>query len=202
MDQLLEYLDKNGFSPHLCSSTKDARQKIIDLIPAGALIGIGGSQTIRQLGMVEILLKQGHKVYDNWDNSLNPTELREVMFHHLSCDVFLTSTNALTRDGKLINTDNTGNRVAAMIYGPRHVILVAGVNKIVDSIEDGFLRIKQIVAPHNSKRRQGQTPCAIDGMCTDCNSPDRICRVNMILDKKTQGVDTFSIILVNEDLGC
>jgi hypothetical protein len=119
----------------------------------------------------------------------------------LTAEYFLTSTNALTQDGKLVNTDNTGNRVAAMIYGPRHVICVAGRNKVVDDLEAAFDRIKNKAAPMNTKRRQDKTPCVKTGKCEDCSSPARICRVTTILDRKTKGVDTFTVILVDQDLG-
>ena len=104
-------------------------------------------------------------------------------------------------DGKLINIDNTGNRVAAMIFGPEHVNAVVGKNKIVADVHEAVFRTKNHVAPANTKRRNDKTPCAADGKCHDCDSPDRLCRVTSILEKKTRGVAKFTVILVAEELG-
>jgi NAD-dependent dihydropyrimidine dehydrogenase PreA subunit len=140
-------------------------------------------------------------VYDYWLPDGSPEERLRVCRKQISAPVFLTSVNAVTLDGKLVNIDNTGNRVAAMIFGPEHVIAVVGRNKIVADVHEAVFRIKNHVTPANVRRRNDTTPCAADGKCHDCDSPARLCRVTAILEKKTRGVGRFTVILVEEDLG-
>jgi hypothetical protein len=140
-------------------------------------------------------------VHDIWQEGLSPKETKEIMFKHFTATSFLTSTNTITQDGKLVNIDNTGNRVAAMIFGPQHVIVVAGKNKIVANVDEALQRIKESAAPVNAQRRQDKTPCAVTGKCEDCTSPHRICRVTTVLERKTRGVGAFSVIIVGETLG-
>lgn len=201
MDQLMDRLEKNGFTPHRCLTGRDARALVLDLIRPGEDVGVGGSETIRELGLIEALRLRGHTVHDHWEPGLTPEQIRRVKDRHLTCAAFLTSTNAITMDGTLVNTDNTGNRVAAMAYGPRHVIVVAGANKIVENVREGIDRIRREAAPQNTRRRGDRTPCAATGVCGDCNSPDRLCRITTIIEKKTGGVGEFSVILVDEPLG-
>lgn len=118
----------------------------------------------------------------------------------LTCDLFLTSTNALTLTGNLVNIDGTGNRAASMFFGPRKIIIIAGRNKIVGSIEEGLNRIKMYAAPANARRLNLSTPCASTGFCADCNSPERICRITTILERKPLLTD-IHVLVVNEDLG-
>jgi hypothetical protein len=117
-----------------------------------------------------------------------------------SADIFLSSTNAITEDGKLFNVDATGNRVGAMFIGPKKTIIVAGVNKIVKDVEAAEKRLKEWVAPQNIKRLNRKTPCAETGVCADCSSPDRICNIYVVLAKKPSRTDIV-VILVGERLG-
>ncbi len=194
-------LGKNGFQASFVETAVAAKAMVLGMISPGAPVGVGGSVTIRQLGLIEGLRQQGHEVYDHWQAGLSPEEIREIKLHHLSSPFFLTSSNAITRDGKLVNIDNTGNRVAAMVFGPQHVIVVAGQNKIVADVAEALKRIKEKVAPVNAQRRQDKTPCAVTGKCEDCQSPHRLCRVTSILERKTKGIETFSVIIVAETLG-
>ncbi len=199
--EVMANLKKHGFQASFAETAADAKDMVLGLISPGAPVGVGGSVTIRQLNLIEILRQQGHEVYDHWQPGLSPEEIREIKLHHLTSPFFLTSTNALTQDGKLVNIDNTGNRVAAMIFGPQHVIVVAGKNKIVANVEQALKRIKEEVAPENTRRRGDKTPCAVTGKCEDCESPHRLCRVTSILERKTKGIKTFSVIIVGETLG-
>jgi L-lactate utilization protein LutB len=194
-------LNKHGFQAKYVETAAEAKDMVLGLITPGAPVGVGGSVTIRQLNLIETLRQQGHEVHDHWQEGLSPEEVREIKLHHITSPFFLTSANAITQDGKLVNIDNTGNRVAAMIFGPRHVIMVASKNKIVASVDAALHRIKEQVAPVNAQRRQDKTPCAVTGKCEDCSSPHRLCRVTSILERKTKGVGTFSIIIVGETLG-
>lgn len=194
-------LVKNGFQASFAETAVAAKAMVLGMIPPGTPVGVGGSVTIRQLWLIEALRQRGHEVYDHWQAGLSPEEIREIKLHHLTSPFFLTSSNAITQDGKLVNIDNTGNRVAAMIFGPQHVIVVAGKNKIVANVDEALKRIKEEVAPINAQRRQDRTPCAVTGKCEDCASPHRLCRVTAILERKTKGVGVFSVIIVGETLG-
>ncbi|MGD8984426.1 MAG: lactate utilization protein [Desulfobacteraceae bacterium] len=201
MDKLLDKLRKNGMDASFVSTGEQARAKVLDMIPTNAKVGIGGSVTIRQLGLIEALRDRGNEVYDHWQPGLSKDERLAVAKKHLSADYFLSSSNALAMDGKLVNTDNTGNRVSALVFGPQHVIVVLGTNKIVQTVEEGIKRIKETAAPLNCQRRDDDTPCAKGKDCPDCNSPDRLCRVTSIIEKKTKGIGTLSVIIVREELG-
>jgi hypothetical protein len=124
-----------------------------------------------------------------------------LMRRQLTCDLFLSGTNALTLSGELVNIDATGNRVAAMFFGPRKVIVVAGRNKLVDgTVHDAIQRVKNRATPPNSRRLNFKTPCASTGFCSDCNSPDRLCRVTTVIDRKPRFTDV-RVLVVNADLG-
>ena len=201
MDELLNTLKKNGMDALFVPTGEQARAKVLDMIPMNAKVGIGGSITIRQLGLIEALRNRGNEVYDHWQPGLSKEERLAVAKKHVSADYFLSSSNALTKDGKLVNTDNTGNRVSALVFGPEHVIVVLGTNKIVETVEEGMKRIKETAAPLNCQRRKDDTPCANGKDCPDCNSPDRLCRVTSIIEKKTKGIGTLSVIIAGEKLG-
>ena len=194
-------LAKNGFEVLAVLNAEEARKAVLDMIPAGADIGLGGSMTIRGLKLDALLRERGHEVHDHWLPGLDPEEVRQALRRQISSQVFLTSVNAVTADGKLVNIDNTGNRVAAMAFGPEHVIAIVGKNKIVADVHEAVFRVKNRAAPANVKRRSGSTPCVMDGSCHDCDSPGRLCRITSILEKKTRGVGRFTVILVEEDLG-
>ncbi len=197
----MKNLVKNGFQASFAENAAAAKAMVLAMITPGAAVGVGGSVTIRQLHLIETLRRQGHEVYDHWQEGLSPEEIREIKLHHVTSPFFLTSTNAITQDGKLVNIDNTGNRVAAMIFGPQQVIVVAGKHKIVADVDQALQRIKEIVTPLVARRRRDNTPCAVTGKCEDCDSPHRLCRATTILERKTMGVGTFSVIIVGEDLG-
>jgi hypothetical protein len=171
-----------------------AAKIVLDMIPLKARVGLGGSMTIRQIGLRDQLIKRGN--IDITQPRLLPPEERRRLYS----DILLTSSNAVTLDGKLVNIDATGNRVARMIYGPQKVILVIGKNKIVPDVEKAINRIKNIIAPYHGMTMGIQAPCAIDGQCTDCKSPGRICNITTIIEKKPRMTE-FAIVLVNQDLG-
>ena len=201
MEEILKKLESNGIIPSYFATKEAAKEEILKRIPLEATVGIGGSVTLREMDILDSLAERGTEYFDHWKPGLSKEEIMEVKRKQVTADYFLTSTNALTRDGKLVNIDNTGNRVAAMIFGPKHVIVVAGENKIVDDFPAAIKRIKEKVVPRNTSRRGDDTPCAKGRPCTDCNSPDRLCRVTSIIEKKTRGVETFSVVIVGEPLG-
>jgi len=198
--QLIENLRKNGFEVLYAESREEAKEKILNLISPNDKVGVGGSITIRELGLIEALSQRGNVVVHHWRKGLSREEVGEVLKEELNSDVFLTSSNAVTMDGKLVNMDMTGNRVSAMIFGPNKAIVAVGINKIVEDVEGAIERIRKVAAPLNAKRIGAKTPCVKTGYCTDCDSPDRICRVTTIIEKKPSRSD-ITVVLINEELG-
>jgi len=193
-------LKANGFEVIYADNSKEALDKVMFLIPKEAKVGIGGSVTVRDIGLVEAIEKQNNTVFMDWGKPVELKEKLKVRKEALTSDVYLTSSNAITLQGQLVNIDGTGNRVSAMIFGPKKVIIVAGANKLVDTLDEALARIRNIAGPLNAKRLNKKTPCALTGKCTDCNSPDRICKITVILEKKPSLSD-ITIVLVGENLG-
>ncbi|MGB6369992.1 MAG: lactate utilization protein [Atribacterota bacterium] len=196
----LTALKANGFEVIYADNAREALGKVMFLIPKEAKVGIGGSVTVRDIGLVEAIEKQGNTIFMDWGKPLELKEKLKVRKEALTSDVYLTSSNAITLQGQLVNIDGTGNRVSAIIFGPKKVIIVAGANKLVDTLDEAFARIRNIAGPLNGKRLNLKTPCALTGKCTDCNSPDRMCKITVILEKKPDLSD-ITIVLVGENLG-
>ena len=194
-------LQGNGFTSLYCATPQAAADYIIAGAADAVTIGFGGSMSIVSLGVENVLREQGKELLNHASSSLSRDEKMEVMRRQLTCDLFLTGCNALTLNGELVNIDATGNRVGAMFFGPRKVIVVAGRNKLVDGTpQDAITRIKAWATPPNSKRLNFKTPCAATGFCNDCNSPDRLCRVTSIIDRKPRFTDVH-VLVVNTELG-
>lgn len=193
-------LQKNGFQTTFCPTTADAIESIIKLIPVTATVGFGGSLTLQQLGIWEMLVARGNTTYNHSRPGLTREEILETRRKQLTCEIFLTGTNAITRDGKLVNTDGIGNRVAAMIFGPKQTFVIAGVNKIVQDCAEAKKRIKEIAAPMNSRRLNLPNPCVESGSCMDCQGPTRICNVTTVIEK-CPSYSKIHVFLIGEPLG-
>ena len=193
-------LQANRFEAAFLHGGHDAVRQIMSIIPENAAVGIGGSKTIETLGLAELLKDRGNTVM--WHNEPGLTPEQSAAYRHgqLSCDVFLTSANAITLNGEIVNRDGVGNRVAAMIFGPKKVIIVAGVNKLVENLEAAEVRIKTVAAPLNNKRLNRPNPCVKTGVCTDCSTPTRICNVTTILNKRPS-LTEMTVLIVGEELG-
>lgn len=196
----VESLKKNGFTAVYCTTRKEAVDYIVNQAKEAFTIGFGGSMTLVELNVAEVLKEMGKELLNHNAPNLSSEEKMAIRRRQLTCDLFLTSTNALTLTGNLVNIDGTGNRAASMFFGPRKIIIIAGRNKIVGSIEEGLNRIKMYAAPANARRLNLSTPCASTGFCADCNSPERICRITTILERKPLLTD-IHVLVVNEDLG-
>ena len=196
----LTALKANGFEVLYADNSKEALDKVMSLIPKEAKVGVGGSVTVRDIGLVEAIERQGNTIFMDWEKPIELKEKIKVRKEALTSDIYLTSSNAITFQGQLVNIDGTGNRVSAMIFGPKKVIIVAGVNKLVDTLDEALARTKNITSPLIGKRLNLKAPCVLTGKCTDCNSPDRMCRVTVILEKKPRLSD-ITIVLVGENLG-
>ncbi len=198
--KVVDALTKNNFSATYVPAHQEALNQIIDLIPADATVGIGGSWTIQELGLASTLAARGNVVFNHNKPGLTPEQSMEIRRKQLTADVFLTGSNAVTLDGKLVNVDGAGNRVAAMIFGPKKVIVIAGINKIVRDVEEAERRIELFAAPINCKRLSRPNPCVKTGICADCQSPTRICNVTTIHRKKPLAID-MHIFIIGETLG-
>lgn len=193
-------LEKNGFSAEYVPSKHEAVSRLLQLIKPDALVGCGGSLTLRQLGIIETLTKRGNRVVHHAHPELSPERLLELRKQELLTDVFLTSTNALSMDGQLVNIDGTCNRIAAMVFGPKQVIFLVGINKLVTDLAAACDRAKNIAAPINAIRFGLNTPCTVSGKCLDCNSPERICRASLVIEHQPSQTPT-TVIIIGEVLG-
>jgi L-lactate utilization protein LutB len=194
-------LEKNGFTALYCETAQTATEYILSGAASAVTIGFGGSMSIVSLGVEQILREQGKELLNHGKAGLAPDERLDILRRQLTCDLFLSGCNALTLNGELVNIDATGNRVGAMLFGPKKVIVVAGRNKLVDgTAHDAILRVKACATPPNAKRLGFKTPCASTGFCSDCNSPERLCRVTTIIDRKPRFSD-LHVLVVNTDLG-
>jgi len=200
VQEVLQSLIKNRFEALYVSSREEAQEKILAMIPTGASVGYGGSLTLDELGIKDVLKKGNYQFIDRGRSETSAEELFKLRRESLLSDVFLCSTNALTKDGKLVNIDGIGNRLAALTFGPKKVIVVAGLNKVVADVEEGLKRIRNSVAPLHARRRGWKVPCANTGYCMDCRSADRICGTITITEfQREKG--RLTVILVGESLG-
>ena len=198
--RVVEALKKNSYAATYVKSKQEALEQIMGMVAPEAVVGMGGSWTLTEIGIEEQLEKKGHRVLNHNKPGLTPEEAGSLRRQQLTSDVFLSGTNAITLDGQLINVDGAGNRVAAMIYGPKKVIIVVGVNKIVSDCDAGIRRIEMIAAPINNKRLNRPNPCTVSGECMDCQGPTRICNVTTIMHKKPLATD-IHVVVVGEELG-
>jgi len=198
--KVVEALKKNAFSAVYFKSGDEASEFIMDNIQKGDKVGFGGSMTVVKLGIQEKVKSMGGIVLDHGDTNLSPEEKMETMRGELLSDVFLCSSNAVTLNGELINIDGVGNRVAAMAFGPKKVIVVVGVNKICKNEASAFDRLEQIGAPKNNMRLNMPNPCTKTGVCMDCRSDARICRIYSVIKRKPVRTD-LTVVVIGEDFG-
>ncbi len=196
---VVKELIAKGYSAVYVSTKEDALNEVLKLIPEKVTVGVPGSVTIREIGAMEALAERGCKVLHHWNPSLTPEERQEMFMGEYCSDYFLTSANAITRDGKIVNIDGTGNRVSAMAWGRNTLIFVVGINKVAGTLEEAINRARS-ATPANVLRLNGNTPCVHTGYCADCNSPARVCRAMLILERPTMGRKTH-VIIVGESLG-
>ena len=198
--RVIKSLEKNSMNGIYVQTKEEVLEKVISLIPEGSKVGTGGSLSLDQIGVKDVLRNGNYSFIDRNLPGLSEEESHQMRRDSLHADVFLTSTNALTMDGKLVNIDGTGNRVAAISYGPTKVIVVAGINKIVTDLEAAIRRIKDYVTLLHARRRDRSVPCAKTGVCVDCKIPERSCNIVTIIEHQRQK-DRITIIIVGEELG-
>ncbi len=198
--QVRNALEKREFVVSYCPSTIALSRILLRKIPKSAVVGVPGSVTIREIGIIKKLKERGNQVVQHWKRRLTEETDRDVRQAEARADYYLTSANAITLDGDIINIDGVGNRVAAMIYGPKNVFIIAGYNKIVRSIDEGIKRSKDIAGVMNARRVDAKTPCVKTGVCTDCSAKRRICRVISIIQYRPWQTN-IEVFLVNQHLG-
>jgi L-lactate utilization protein LutB len=196
----VEALNKNNFSAHYFAKQQEAINYVLQLIPANATIGIGGSRTNMELGLLELLEKRGHELFNHNQEGLTTEERIERRYKQLTCDVFLSGANAITLTGEIVNRDAFGNRAAAMMFGPKKVIVVVGINKIVRDVEEADKRIKMYAAPLNNKRYELPNPCVQLGECVDCKGPARACNITTVLSRRPPLTD-IHVVVLGKNLG-
>jgi len=213
IEATLSALRKRHINGIFAQDRAEANQKILSLIPPDLTVGIGDSTSMRQLGTLEVLREKGIRIINPFEHKGEDMDMAEFRRQRerlrketIRCDVFLTGTNALTEDGKLVNVDAVGNRVAGMFWGHPVSIVIAGRNKIVPDLDEAFLRIRRIIAPtHFHIRaslggRKRETPCVTTGECSDCQAKDRGCNIFTVIEGRP-GQTQLNVILINQDLG-
>jgi hypothetical protein len=200
VERTIKALKKNNFDARYAANSAESLGEIFQMIPEGSTVGVGGSLTLGQIGFFEEVKKRPVTLLNPSIPGLSPEEALKVRREILLADVFLSSSNAVTEDGALYNIDATGNRVAAMMFGPRKVILVCGVNKVVRDIAEAEARVRDWASPMNARRLSVKTPCVDTGECADCASPQRICNIYVAMKKKPLRTDV-TVLLVGEALG-
>lgn len=204
LEHTKENLVSNNFNVFIAENEIKASSIFFDeIMPeiSPESISWGGSLTFKESGIYEKLKEDKNiQIIDTYDKSLSKDEIMELRRKALLCDLFISGTNAVTETGVLVNLDMIGNRVGAITFGPKNVVILAGRNKIVPDIDSGVQRIKNYAAPVNAMRLDKKTPCAKISVCSDCSSPDRICNVWTITEKSFPK-KRISIILINKDLG-
>jgi hypothetical protein len=193
----LETFKEKGWNSFYAETLEEAKSLLFGTcLPKNVSVGLGGSETLQAMDILPVLRNGEYKLYDRY----TAQDHFEVCRESLMADYFITGANALTMNGEMVNLDCSGSRVAAMAYGPRHVIVVAGVNKLTVTLEEALTRVKAI-APMNCKRNNHKTPCAETGLCTDCNIPDRMCNHMLITFNAQKFTGKYTLILINEGLG-
>ncbi|WP_186430853.1 lactate utilization protein [Clostridium sp. BSD9I1] len=199
IERTIENLKRNNMEAVLVQDEVELIGKLNRLIKEGAVVSVGGSETLLETGVIDYLRNGNFTFLDRYDSNLTIQGRKELNKKAFCADTYLCSSNAITENGELFNVDGNGNRVAAMLFGPDQVIVVCGVNKIVKDLKEAEQRVKKIAAPVNAKKLNKNTPCAKVGYCMDCNSDDRICCDYVIMKKQRN--DRIKVIILNKDLG-
>lgn len=197
--QLLKNLKARQFDAWYCATREEALRTALDLIPEGVSVGWGGAMSAVQIGLMDALKQGNYRAIDR-DATTTPEARKTAMKECLLADYFITGTNAISADGQLVNIDGVGNRVAAIVYGPENVLVIAGMNKVADTLEDALRRARTVAAPMNKQRFSAKTPCEVTGTCADCKGPGCICN-QILVTRNSNPPGRIKVILVGEDLG-
>lgn len=196
---LIKNLKNRHFDAYYCPDRVSALSKALELIPEGASVGWGGAMSAEQIGLIGAVKVGNYRALDRMA-ARTPEERLQNEKDCMFCDVYLTGANGLSLDGQMVNIDGTGNRVAATIYGPKNVLVIAGMNKVMDSLEEAVRRARTVAAPANQQRFLRDTPCAVTGVCADCKSEQCICN-QIVITRHCRPAGRIIFLLVGEDLG-
>ena len=197
--KIINNFQKRNIQASYYKNLDEAKSRILELIPAGSSIGIGNSRTLKRMNISTELTNKGYKVLDKTLAKTKEVSL-ELKRKSLLTDWYLTGTNAVSSEGHIINIDHSGNRVAAMIYGPKKVIIIIGTNKITDTLREAVQRAKNIAAPLNAKRAGFNPPCVELNKCIDCSSEERVCNSLVTIEGQADK-DRIKVLIVDEELG-
>ncbi|MBR4169166.1 MAG: lactate utilization protein [Lachnospiraceae bacterium] len=195
-DKVIAGLKSRNMSGYYAATKEEALKKALELIPEESTVTMGGAMSAHEIGLVDAL-KEGNYLFIDRDQE---SDKRAAMLKAYSADVFLSSVNAMTEDGVLINIDGNANRVSAIAQGPKKVIFIVGINKICNDVDSAMKRARNVAAPINAQRFGLNTPCAKTGSCMNCKSPDTIC-CQFLITRYSKHADRIHVILVNDNLG-
>lgn len=198
-ESIIEKFNLRGIEGYYCTDREEANAKAKRFLTPGCSVSWGGSMTIEEIGLIDDLKESDYTIFDR-QQATTPEEKREMFGRIVTSDFYFMSTNAVTIDGQLINIDGAGNRVACLCHGPEHVVIVAGMNKVVPDVKSGIARVHNMAAPPNSLRLGLNTPCAEYGRCADCLSQDCIC-AHTVVTRYSRVPGRLKVILVGEELG-
>ena len=196
---LVKNLRSRHFEAYYCPDKASALEKALELIPKGASVGWGGAMSCGQIGLLDALRQGEYQVFDR-DRAATLEEKDQVVRNCMNADYFLTGANGLSLDGQMVNIDGSGNRVAAIIYGPKKVLVVAGMNKVMDTVEAAVNRARTIAAPMNCQRFDLNNPCSVTGACGPCKNESCICN-QILITRHCRPAGRIKFIIVGEDLG-
>lgn len=200
INNLIKTLQKNNINGYMVESKEELISQIEAIVEKDSVVSVGGSMTLFELGIIDYLRKGRYEFLDRYKDGLSPADIEDIYRKSFFADAYFTSTNAITEEGELYNVDGTGNRVAAMLYGPKKVIFIVGTNKIVKDMDEAVKRVREIAAPLNTKRLNRKTPCTKVGHCMDCSSPERICNEYIVI-KRQRDKSRMHVIFINENTG-
>ena len=196
---IIDKMKLRGFDGYYCDSSDDAVNIVKSIVPTNSSVCFGGSETLKESGIFDLLKNGDYKLIDRM-MAKTPEDTRKIYAQMTLSDYIFMSSNAITYDGQLVNIDGTGNRTAFLIHGPEHIIVVAGMNKLINTLDMAIDRVKNVAAPPNCVRLNKNTPCMEVGRCTDCLIDDTIC-CNTVITRKSYKKGRIIVILINETLG-
>ena len=196
---LVKNLQSRHFDAYYCSNRQEALAKALELIAEGSSVGWGGAKSAAEIGLLKALKQGPYRAIDR-ENATTPEERKQAEIDSMFADVFLTGANAISLDGQMVNIDGGGNRVASIIYGPKTVLVIAGMNKVEETLDAAMTRARTVAAPMNQQRFLLNNPCTITGTCSDCKSESCICN-QIVITRHCRPAGRIKFILVGEELG-
>ena len=197
---MIKNFAKRGMEAYYCADRVSATALAMELMKENGTVGMGGTETVKEMGLLDAVKAASHLEFIDRNVATTPQEKKEIFFKTMQCDYFLMSSNAVTIDGELVNIDGNGNRVACLIHGPETVLVLVGMNKVVEDVDSGIQRVGTHAAPPNAARLGTRTPCAVLGHCGDCHSEDCMC-CQIVVTRHSRHKGRIKVILIGEELG-